>query len=368
MIRVLNIINLGLGGAETTVMSYYRNIDRSKIQFDFLVDDGAAYYYESEAVALGANIYRKPMRTRHPIRSTTLFRKILREDPDIKIVHIHTSWAKSAIDSLLAKLFGVRVRIAHSRSALANPLVLHRFLQGLLRATATHWIGCSTEAGISLFGEKAKNCEKLIIFPNARDLEPFRFDPEKRDALRQELGLERRFVLISVGRLVPEKNYGFLLDLFACTLKKLPGLVLMIAGDGAIRGELETKAAALGVGDHVRFLGRRDDIPALLQAADLFVLPSLHEGLPGSAVEAQAAGLPCLISDKVTRECKATEAVEFLPIDKGPEIWAERILSYRAYARRDTIEDVRSAGFGIRDAAKKLEEFYLEAVRQSAAL
>ena len=141
-------------------------------------------------------------------------------------------------------------------------------------------------------------------------------------------------------------------------------MVLLVVGDGELWDELEKKSTLLNLGDKVRFLGQRDDVPDLLQAADIFVLPSLHEGLPGVAIEAQAAGLPCLLANTITKSAKVTEYIEFLSIDKGVEIWAERMLAYRDFCRLDTYEDVRKTGYDIHDAAKWLEEFYQDALKK----
>ena len=360
MIRVLNIMgSLACGGAETTVMNFYRNIDRSRIQFDFLVtDNGHEHYYKAEALSLGARVFTRPMRTKHPIRNALELYKILKKNPDIRIIHIHNFLSLVAIDTLLAMLLNVPIRIVHSRCEIPQASAIHRLFQPLLRATATHWFACSTEAGISLFGKDAPHNKKFMLFPNARNLDPYRFSQEKRYEVRRALGLNNKLVLLNIGRLYEQKNQTFLLKAFALAAKKNPNTVLLIAGDGELRTDLKKNATALGLDNHVQFLGLRDDIPELLQAADIFVLPSLFEGLPGGAIEAQAAGLPCLLSDTVTRETKVTNNVEFLPIDEGPDVWAERIVNCRAYSRSDAIDNVRRAGYDIVDAAGKLAEFY----------
>ena len=361
MIRVLNMINLDCGGAETTVMNFYRNIDRSRVQFDFLVtDDGREHYYEAEAISLGARVFPRPMRTRHPIRNTLVLYKILKENPDIRIIHIHNYLSFVAVDTLLTMFLGVPVRIAHSRSAIPRASVIHRFFQPLLRATATHWFACSTEAGISLFGKDAPNHRKFVFYPNARDIEQLRLNTKNRNNVRQALKLGSKAVLLHIGRLNVAKNQFFLLEACSAAIRINPDLVLLIAGDGELREELENAAAKLGLGSTVRFLGFRDDIPDLLHAADMFVLPSLFEGLPGGAIEAQAAGLPCLLSNTITRETKVTNNVEFLPIDKGTSVWAERMANCHTYSRNDAIDDVRRAGYDIVDAAKRLTEFYIK--------
>lgn len=368
MLRVLNILGtLYTGGIQETLMSYYRNIDRSKIQFDFLVTDVENhYYYEDEAISLGARVFRRPLRTKAPIGNMKGLVRVLKENPEIKIVHIHNSTPLMAIDALIACCLGVPVRMAHSRSAHTQINLLHRLFRPLLWSTTTHKIGVSTEAGVFLFGEKVMNTGKLILIHNARDLERFRFDVRKRDSLRREMGLENCFVLINIGRLVPVKNQGFLLEVFMATQKKIPNLTLLFVGDGELRDVLEQETAQRRLGDAVRFLGNRDDVPDLLQAADLFVLPSLHEGLPGVAVEAQAAGLPCLLSDTITRETDVTGNTEFLPIGGTSEKWVESILACKNFIRRDTFKEVCDAGYDIKKAANILENFYLNTLKEKS--
>ena len=366
MIRVLNIMgSLNCGGAETTVMNLYRNIDRTEIQFDFLIIGYEENYYEKEAVSLGARVYRRPLRfSKDTFKSMKVLAQILKEHPEIKIVHIHSHSPSAAIDVLIARLFGVFTRIVHSHSAHPVFTLRQKLFRPFLRALATHWLCCSSEAGMSLFGKNASKSSRFLILPNARELETFRYSPSIRESVRIKMCLEEQFVAISTGRLDIPKNLSFLLEAFTCARERQPNLLLLLAGDGPLFSELSSQTDKLNLGSSVRFLGRRDDVSDLLQAADIFVLPSLYEGLPGAAIEAQAAGLPCLISDKVTRECKVTDNVEFLPINEGSEIWAERMLAYQGFNRHDTLEDVHRAGYDISEVANKLEMFYISEMRK----
>jgi len=364
VVRVLNIMSaLVCGGMETTVMNYYRHIDRSKIQFDFLITIDGKNYYEDEAISLGARIFRRPMRTKDPIGNMLGLTRVLRNNADIKIIHIHNFTSVVAIDAVLAIIYGVKTRIVYSSSDIrANAPFIHRVFQPLLRTAATHWMAGSTVAGISMFGEKAVS--RLLLLPRARELESYKYDPERRDATRKRLHLQEQLAIVHVARFDKAKNQIFLLKAFSCALKKNKGMVLLLAGDGELMPKLKKIVGGNDLTDYVRFLGQRDDIPDLLNAADMFVLPSLHEGLPGAAIEAQAAGLPCLLSDTISPECNVTDLVEFLPIDKGPEIWAERMLEDKRASRMDTSEEIRKAGYDICDAAKWLESIYTSALER----
>ena len=359
MIRVLNVMgSLQCGGSETTVMNYFRHIDRTKVQFDFLITVDDKNYYEDEAVSLGARIFRRPMRTKRPVVNALKLINTLRKNPEIKIVHIHNSTPIVAIDVFLAMLMGVPVRIVHSHSNNPNKIFMHKFFQFVLRLTATHGAGCSIDAGISLFGRKGWDIVDTRVINNARDLKSFRYNESRRQYIRDELGLNNKIVLINVARLHDVKNHVFLLNSFSYAYKKKSNLVLLIVGDGNLRAELEEKAASLSLGSAIRFLGMRNDVADLLQAADLFLLPSLHEGLPGVAIEAQAAGLRCFVSDTVPAGVRVTDLVEFLPIHGSPKIWGNKILNNDVIARRDMMDAVSASGYNISDAAKELEKLY----------
>jgi len=373
MIRVLNILPWGFvfGGVETTVMNYYRNIDHSKIQFDFLIPNDEKktdHPYETEAISLGARIFRfqkgkinkRPVKYIEYIMHMLKCKKILQNNPDIKIVHIHDDFAERvAVDLLTAKLAGIPVRIVYSASTSTKRRLLHMMFRPFVRAAATHHMAGSIEAGTHMFGKKEK--DKIIIIPRARDLEAFRYNPERRHIVRNNLNLEENYVIVCVANIRPEKNHTFLLDSFALALREDNNMILLLVGEGE-REKLEVKVQDLEICDKVHFLGQRNDVPDILQAADLFVLPSLYEGQPGTAVEAQAAGLPCLLSDRISPGAKITDLALFLPIDKGSEVWAKKIKAYKNFDRRDTFDKMRAAGYDIRDASKWLEDFYLNAI------
>ena len=370
MIRVLQILPWGLklGGVEATVMSYYRAIDRSKVQFDFFVPienkKGEKQIFEAEAVSLGARIFRHPTSMKYPLRSAIALFRLLKKHKEYKIIHVyarHTVFP--ALDTFVAKLTGVRVRIVYSCGTETEYPVLFKIFRPMVKLLATHWSAGSIEAGEFMFGKKAG--ERLVLSARARDLEAFRYNPTRRGEVREKLELNDAYVIIHVGRLDSNKNHGLIMEAFSRALTENKGMILMIVGEGELLSELTEKANRLQIGDNVRFMGRRDDVADLMQAADLLVLPSLREGLPGVAIEAQAAGLPCLLADTISTQAKVTDLVEFLPIDKGIEVWAERLLFYRGFKRRDTSSELKQSGYDIHDAAKTLENFYYEALNEA---
>lgn len=354
MERVLQVVTyMGRGGIETMLMNYYRRIDRTKIQFDFLVHRDFRADYDDEIKALGGHIYRVP--PMNPASGS--YRKALadffREHP-YRVVHCHLNYM-SGIVLAFARKAGVPIRIAHAHTASMAPgwkQAVRHLCKSLIPITATHCFACSNDAGRSVFGNTS-----FSIMSNALDAAAFRFNNSVRSEVRSALDLGDSFTIMHVGRMVYAKNHNFLLDAFSELLLREPEAILLLAGDGPLRSEMERKAAQLPEGS-VRFLGVRGDIPELLQAADVFVFPSLFEGLPVTMIEAQAAGMPCVKSDTITDECIVTDLVTSLPIT-DPALWAEEILKTRGTPRTDRFADIQASGYDIGAAAEKLTRFYL---------
>lgn len=354
MERILQVVTyMGRGGIETMLMNHYRQIDRSKVQFDFLVHRDFRADFDDEIEALGGRIYRIP-----PMNpASASYRKALtdffREHP-YPVVHCHLNYM-SGVVLMAAKKAGVPVRIAHAHTASMNPgwkQYVRQLCKHLIPFTATHLFACSTNAGKSVFGKQT-----FSLMPNAIDAEKFRFSDKMRQEKRKALGLDDRFTVMHVGRLTYPKNHEFLIAAFAKLLEKEPSACLVLVGDGELRESVEQNATQLPE-NSVRLLGSRSDIPELLQAADVFAFPSRFEGLPVTMIEAQAAGLPCVMSDTVTDECIVTDLVTRLPIT-DPEAWAEEILKKRDVVRTDRLADIQAAGYDIKTAAEKLTRFYL---------
>ena len=334
-------------------MNYYRHMDREKIQFDFLVHRDFRADFDDEIEALGGHIYRIP--PMNPVSGS--YRKSLtnffREHP-YRVVHCHLNYM-SGIVLAAAKRAGVPVRIAHAHTASMTAgwkQAVRRLSKYLIPATATQLLACSTEAGKAVFG---KHC--FSIMTNAIDAKEYCPNQEIRAQVRKELGLGDSFTVMHVGRMVYAKNHKFLLDVFAYLWEKYPNTKLLLVGDGELREEIEQKVNQLPE-NSVFLLGTRNDIPRLLQAADVFAFPSLFEGLPVTMIEAQAAGLPCIKSNTITDECVVTDLVQSLPID-NPEAWADAILATKGAQRTNRLAEIQAAGYDIATAAEKLTRFYL---------
>ena len=225
-----------------------------------------------------------------------------------------------------------------------------------LRHQADYLMACSNEAGKRLYGEKACRKSNYIFLPNAIDTDKYRFSKETAESYRKTLGLQGKFVIGHVGRFHEAKNHMFILEIFAKVLERRSDAVLLLVGDGELRKEIEHKIQELGIENKVVLTGSREDVPQLLQAMDIFVFPSRWEGLPMTVVEAQAVGLPCLISDKITTDVDLSALVKRLPINDSDE-WCEVVLKTDT-KKLNVISEIKKAGFDVKDTAKHLMVFY----------
>lgn len=354
-IRILHIVTyMGRGGLETMLMNYYRSIDRTQVQFDFLTHRDFEADYDAEILTLGGRIYHLPPLNPFSRGYLTALDRFFAEHREYRIVHCHLD-CMAGIPLKAAKKHGVPVRIAHSHSSrqdldIKYPLKL--LFKRAIAKQATHLFACAEAAGRWMFGT-----DDVRVLNNAIDAARYTFDPQVRTEVRAELGIAPdTFVAGHVGRFMVPKNHAFLLKVFA----RLPAQSrLLLVGNGELRQQMEQLAEELHIRDRVIFAGLRSDVDRMLQAMDVFVFPSLYEGLPLSIVEAQAAGLPCLISDKVPIECRKTELVTQIPLDASPEVWAEAVLTAAKTPRANTLEQIRRSGFDIQANAQWLADFYL---------
>lgn len=376
-IRVLHVVGrMDRGGIETMIMNLYRNIDRSKVQFDFLAHYGREAVYNDEIRALGGRIYEMPaLRDETHVYYWRVFkyifalRRFFKEHREYDVLHGHMTNTAS-IYMPIARKYGVSCRIAHSHSTKGKAGLLGvvtDILQKPIYKYATDWFACSKAAADWFFPRAAVEAGKVTIVPNAVDAKKFRFDPSTRERMRRALGVEGKLVIGCVGRFRPEKNQAFLLEVLREILKSEPEAVLMFVGDGPEEKAVKAQAEEMGLSGKARFLGMRTDIPDVLQAMDVFALPSLWEGLPVTGIEAQASGLHCVVSTGVTEEMNIIGMVEYLPLDGSLEKWAEALSKAAKAPRYDTYERLKAAGYDIHTTARWLQEFYLHAFAESTA-
>ena len=360
MIRVLQVATyMGRGGLESMIMNYYRHIDREKVQFDFLVHRQERAAFDDEIESLGGRIYRLPRLVPWSKSYLTALNQFFEEHPEYKIVHVHQDCLSSVILKVAAQ-HNIPVRIAHSHNSSQDKnlkYLVKIWYKRYIPKYATNLFACGKDAGDWMFGGAPYQ-----IINNAIDAALYCYDPAKHEKIRRQLGIANKIVIGHVGRFSQPKNHPFLLEIFAALLKKEANAVLLLVGGGTDMQKMQAKAQTLGIAEKVRFLGIRSDVADLMQAMDVFVFPSLYEGLPVTMVEAQAAGLPCIISDQVPPECVITDGlVDIMPLTESPENWAERILEKCSLPRTDHHAEIAAQGFDINTEAVKLQEFYLEA-------
>ena len=360
-IRVLCVFStLDRGGAESMCMNLYRNIDRSKVQFDFVKHTHEKGAFEDEIISLGGRIYEAP---RYKIYNYLQYRHWwithLKKHSEHQIVHGHF-FTISAVYFQFARELG-RITIGHCHSAKPNGESLKSRLKAhsmkRVEKLSSYCLACAEESGNWLYPHR-----KFKVINNAIDTQEFAFSGEKRQVIRNKLGLADEFVVGHVGNIAPVKNHTFLLDVFKEIHKIKHNSKLVLVGNGS-QDELKQKAKRLGIDDDVIFTGARNDVSDILQSFDVFAFPSLSEGLPVTVVEAQAAGLKCFISEAVTKEVDITGRCEFLPI-VDPKLWADKILSSEL-TKVDTSEQIKAAGYDIHTTAKQLQRFYLKISERS---
>ncbi|MFG6496244.1 glycosyltransferase family 1 protein [Fictibacillus sp. UD] len=365
MIKVLHCVNgMNRGGLETFIMNVYRNIDRSKIQFDFLVHTDKKCDFDDEIIALGGKIIKIPTRKYGFLANRKVLEEFFNEYKDYKIIHQHLSSLSYIVPLKTAKRHSVPVRIVHSHSTREGGSFLHNFIHKwnrvFINSYATHYFSCSDLASKWMFNKQVLNSNSYRIINNGIQTSIFSFNKEKRNMVRDNLGLDEKFVVGHVGRLTYPKNHEFLIDIFNEYLKTEPNSVLLLVGDGELRSQIEKKIKDLNLENKVILTGKRDDISELLQAMDVFIFPSHFEGLPVTLVEAQASGLPCIVSDNVTKQVKITDNIAYVKLDNTISTWIETIFEFKKrHIRRDRSEYIIKARFDIETIAQDLQDFYL---------
>jgi len=375
-IRILHVLaTLDRGGAESMLMSLYRNIDKDRFQFDFVVNDDKAYYaFEDEIKALGGHVYRMP---RYKLYNHFSYRKaydlFFKANHPWPIIHGHYTTAAAAYLTSAKKLG--KKTIAHSHATRTTYDGLDNRLLGLfvrfskiltlypLRFLPDYLFACSVTAGKFMFGAK----RPVTIINNAVDITLFKYDSIAREEMRQTLGLGAQYTLGHVARFSLVKNQTFILDIFYELKKQLPDIKLILVGEGQLLEEVKEKARKLGLQKDVIFTGARGDVHRLMQAMDIYLFPSTHEGLPVVAIEAQAASLPCLFSDRITDEVVLTDSALLLPIDKGVTPWVDEILRQQQMpVKTDNHLVIKNKGYDIATESARLMELY-QAMLEGAA-
>ena len=363
-IRIVhNIASLHFGGSQAFVMSIYRNIDRNKVQFDFILTPEEKEGFYDEIDNLGGKIYTCPKYTgKNHIQYCKWWKNFFAEHPEYKVIHGHVR-STASIYLKIAKKYGV-ITIAHSHST-SNGSGISAIVKGIMqlpiRKQADFLFACSDKAGKWLFGEKTITQQNYYMIPNGVDLKRFEFDINKRNQMRMTLGIKEDMMILGhIGRFSKPKNHKFLLNVFNHYHKINSNSKLLLVGDGELFESIKQHINQLGISDAVIMTGSKQNTEDYYQVMDIFLFPSLWEGLPVSVVEAQANGLQCIISDVITHDVDLTALIQYLPLDE--KLWLGAITEAHKKKRIGLTsgDRVRLQPFDAITVANKLQDFYLK--------
>lgn len=353
-----------IGGVETFIIQIIRGMDPERFHFDLLTFCPKCAY-EEELISRGCKVFHVTRRGKNPLRNYIEQKRFFSTQANkYDYIWLHLSSASDINTILMAKKFTSAKVICHSHSIYFESsggiirwlhMFLHKKNQPILAKNTDLFLACSRKAGQWLYGDIGKN---FVIIPNGIDLSVFRFDCLKREAVRKSLFVQDKIVVGHVGRLTAVKNQAFLLEIFYAFQKRHNNSVLLIAGSGELEATLRETAKQLKIDHMVQFLGFRRDVPDLLQAFDVFMLPSFFEGLPVTLIEAQACGLPCVISDSITSDVAITKLLHFLSTDRPADIWADEIVASLNHPRdsKEYEEQLSEAGYSADSTIKLIAD------------
>ena len=361
MRRVLQVTdNMQLGGVQSFIMNVYHKIDRSEIQFDFLIFHEENQIYEDEIVSLGGKIYKIPARNKGLFQHIKVLDIFFLDHPEYKTVHYHASSLSNIEVLKVAKKHGVPQIIMHSHNTRYSGSKIHGLIHYINRCRIHKFVNvmcaCGIEAARWMFGDERLTSVNIVY--NGINLEDYQFNNIIRENIRYTMKISPSTkVFACVGRLSVAKNLFFLLEVFEKIYVKQPDCLLLIIGDGELRQDLEAYTRGLEARQNIKFLGRRSDVKNLMQAVDAVIMPSIYEGFPVTLIEAQAGGIPCFFSTNVTSEAQINPNVQRISLDQGPESWADLITKFDLQRSRD-VDMLYSKGFTIEKTVEKLTNIY----------
>lgn len=368
-VRVLVTSPLGVGGVTNMMIHIQEHLDRSKINFDYLVFHDRHEPMENKVLSLGSkkyvasadNVKFRPFRR---ILRINEIRKVCKKN-HVKILHYNADCAADMTNIIGAKLGGVQYITIHSHNAgfgsAGNGIrFMSKILKPLIPLFCDSFYGCSELAARFLFPKSIIESGMYSVLPNGIELEKYDYNEAVRKEMRTKLGLEDRFVVGHAGRFSDQKNHTFLLDIFKEIARKNDKAVLLLFGVGELVEPMKEKAKRLGIQERVIFYGASSEMEKMYQAMDIFLMPSLHEGLPVTGVEAQASGLPCVFADTITKEVDITGHSVFLSLDEAPGVWADKVLAYVESERKSNKKELLEAGYDIQQTADTVSKLYLE--------
>ena len=361
-IKILYVVtSMNRGGIETMIMNHYRLINRKNIQIDFLVHREERGAYDDEIEKMGGVIYRIPPISLIPFsRYKKQLNNFFENHSEYSIVHSHMN-ALSYFVLKAAQRHGVKIRIAHSHIASTDKGIkgmVKEFYKKRLNKYCNYMFACGEKAGRYLFGDHNYDTGKVKIFNNAIDSLKYEYDEKIRNSFREELGIDGKFVIGHIARLTHQKNQLFLIDIFKELVEREPNSVLLVIGTGEEEGSIKQKITDLKLEKNVKLLGVQSNTSPYYQAMDVFLLPSLYEGLPVTLIEAQAAGVMAIAADTIDKDVKITELLKFIPLNISPEDWAREILQYKGIERKRTSNLIKQNRYDVVENTIMLEKFY----------
>lgn len=367
MIRILHVVShMDRAGLETVLMRYYKYIDKSKIQFDFLVNKNKKGAYDDEILKMGGHIYKTcGLNPLYINKYKKQVKEILKNNPDIKIIHGQNDASQyPAIKAASEINFPIRISHSHNTSVDINlKYPLKMLYKMLIPKIANHYMGCGRDAIKYFFGKKVIKNNDYIIIKNAIEIDEFIYNEDIRQEIRQNLNINENTYLIGhVGRFSNQKNHKFIIKLTEKLSQTNLDFKIILIGEGELEEKIRRQINKKKLDKYFIFTGNISNVNIYYQALDLFILPSKYEGLPLVGIEAQASGTKCLFSEKITKEVKITDLVTFLPLNIN--IWKDRILKEckNITAKKDMTKKIKKAGYDIKTETKKLEELYISLI------
>ena len=358
---MLNTVPMIYDGIGMTILNYASNLDRTDLQVDFVVINQLEDKMRHQIESMGSKIYELTERNTSQLKYVKALAKVVKEGK-YDIVHIHCNSCTAAVDLLGAKLGGAKMLCPHSHNTKCVHTGMHKVLRPLFNFLYTDGFACGELAGKWLYGKRP-----FTVLKNATNTDKYRFDDCERTRIREKYKLDGKIAVGHVAHFTYHKNHPFLIDVFTEVVKQNSNYILFLIGDGQYRETIEQQVKQNCIEANVIFVGTTLEIPAYLSAMDMMVLPSLWEGLPNVVIEWQTSGLPTFVADTVTKDCKLTESVKFLPLEK--HVWVENILKShvngnRAEQSNNNIKEIAAAGFSIKEQAAVLKQYYSEHLKK----
>lgn len=360
-VLMVNTVPMIYDGIGMTILNYASNLDKTDMQVDFVVINHLEEKMRNQIEAMGSRVYELTERNTSQLRYVKALAKVVK-DGGYDVVHIHCNSCTAAVDLLGAKLGGAKMRCPHSHNTKCVHTGAHKLLRPLFNLLYTDGFACGELAGQWLYSGR-----QFTILKNATNTDKYKFNQSERDRIRKQYRLEGKVSVGHVAHFTLHKNHPFLIDVFADLIKRDSRYMLFLIGDGKFKEDMMSKVDDLGIAENVVFVGTTLDIPAYLSAMDMMVLPSLWEGLPNVVIEWQVSGLPTLVADTVTKDCKLTDSVTFVPLEK--EAWIEAILNTdvnidRKAQSEKNIKEIAAAGYSIKEQAARLKQYYIDHLKK----